>query len=65
MAKVQMEKIVEHLSYQMRKALAQTFENAAPGVEIDEYEFFREFRRSVARKCSTWEVVPDEFVESD
>ena len=58
MARVQIEEIVDHLSTEMRKALKQAVENTIPGAEFDERELFRNFRRSVGRKCSTWESVP-------
>lgn len=63
MAKVKIEEIVDHLSSEFRRALEDTFAEHAPGVEIDSYQVFRDFKRAVYRKCNTWENVPDRFVD--
>lgn len=65
MARVKMEEIVDHLSTEIRRALSETVESSIPGVQFDEYELFREFRRAIRRKCSTWEQVPDHYVDAD
>jgi len=65
MAKVMIEDIVDHLSYEMRRALEETFKTAAPSIPFDAYQLFREFVRNVGRKCSTWETVPDRYVKTD
>lgn len=65
MARVQIEKIVEHLSGEMRKALRQALEDTIPDVEIDDRELFRRFRRAVGRKCNAWEQVPDQYVDAE
>lgn len=65
MAKVKIEEIVDHLSSEMRRALAETFATVAPGVQVDDRELFREFKRNVYRKCNIWENVPDRYVEKD
>lgn len=65
MARVKIEEILEHLSTEMRKALKQAVESTIPGAEFDERELFRNFRRSVGRKCGVWENVPDQYVDSN
>ena len=65
MARVKIEEVIDHLSSEMRKALRQAVENTIPDAEFDEREFFRNFRRSVGRKCNTWENVPDQYVNAD
>jgi len=63
MAQIEIEEIIDHLSSEMRRALAAVFEEHAPGVTIDDRQVFRDFKRQVRRKCSTWEQVPDRFVK--
>lgn len=63
MARVKMEEIVDHLSSEMRRALAQTIRQEFPEVDFDERALFRKFRRNVGRRCSTWENVPDHYVD--
>lgn len=63
MARVKVEEIVDHLSTEFRKALAMTIRNEFPDASFDERALYRKFRRNVGRKCSTWERVPDHYVE--
>lgn len=65
MARVKIEEIVDHLSSEIRNALKQAVENTLPDADFDERELFRNFRRAVGRKCSTWENVPDHYVDKD
>lgn len=65
MARVQADEIVDHLSTEFRKALAEAVREVIPNVKFDEYALFRAFKRAVYRKCSTWETVPDRYVETD
>jgi hypothetical protein len=70
MAQVNIDEILERLSSQIRRALASAVENTIEGPdgespEFDEYELYREFRRAVRRKCSTWENVNDQSVKKD
>jgi len=63
LALVQIENIVDHLSSEMRRALRDTVKEVLHDAEFDEYALFRTFRRQVGRKCSTWENVPDRYVQ--
>jgi hypothetical protein len=58
-----MEEIVDHLSTEVRRALENSVRQVAPDARIDSYELFRAFRREIGRRCSTWEKVPDHYVE--
>jgi hypothetical protein len=63
MAQVNMEEIVDHLSSEIRRALEQAVQREIPNAEFNAHQLFREFRRAVGRKCSTWENVPDQYVQ--
>ncbi|MXN31339.1 hypothetical protein [Delftia sp. CH05] len=63
MASVKMEEIVDHLSTEVRRALENSVRQVAPDARIDSYELFQAFRREIGRRCSTWEKVPDHYVE--
>ena len=65
MARVKIEEIIDHLSTEMRKALADAVNRTMPNPEFDERTLFREFKKAVARKCNTWERVPDHYVTDD
>jgi hypothetical protein len=65
MARVRIEQIVDHLSSEMRRALEAAVSEVAPDAHVDAHDLFRAFRRAVGRKCSTWETVPDQLVETE
>lgn len=65
MARVKIEDVIDHLSSEMSRALTDAVSSAAPGVSVDAHTFFRAFKRAVGRRCSTWEQVPDRYVECD
>ncbi len=65
MARVKIEEVVDHLSSEMRRALEDAVRECAPDANIDAHELLRAFKRAVRRKCSTWEQVPDHYVEKD
>lgn len=65
MAKVKIEEIVDHLSYEMRNALAEAVREHLPNATFDEDTLFQAFKSAVYRKCSTWENVPDRYVQKE
>jgi hypothetical protein len=63
MARVKIEDIIDHLSSEMKKAMAAAVNQVAPDKDIDTVALYKAFVRAVRRKCSTWEQVPDHCVE--
>ena len=63
MAQIKIEEVVDHLSYEMKRALAEAVERTIPDAKFSSKTLFRNFLRSVNRKCSTWERVPDQYVK--
>lgn len=59
MARVKIQSIIEHLDYDMKRALEDAVSHVLPDADVDRAEIYREFRRAVGRKCSTWVNVPD------
>jgi hypothetical protein len=64
MARVKIEEIIDHLSSEMRSALADALSEVAPDADVNAGDLFSAFKRAVYRKCSIWENVPDQYVES-
>ena len=64
MARIKAEDIVDDLSSEFRRALADAVREVVPGAQFDEHQLFRAFKRAVGRKCNTWESVNDSHVES-
>lgn len=65
MARIKIEDIIEHLDYDMKRALEDAVQRVIPNADVDRNTLFREFRKAVGRKCSTWENVPDHYIEFD
>ena len=65
MARVNIEDIIDHLSYEMRNALKDSVGRVIQDTEFDDNQLFREFRSAVGRKCNMWEYVPDHLVKKD
>jgi hypothetical protein len=63
MARVKIESIVDHLDYEMKRALEDAVSRVFPDADINRNELFKAFSRAVGRKCSTWVDVPDNDVE--
>jgi hypothetical protein len=63
MGRVKIEDVISHLDSDIRKALEAAVKEILPNAQFDPYELFRAFRRAVGRKCSTWENVPDYYIE--
>lgn len=62
MTKIKMDAIVDQLSNQVRRALADAVKNTIPETSFDEYQLFREFKHAVGRRCASWEAIPNEYV---
>ena len=65
MAKVNIEEIIEHLDYDIKRALEDTFVRCYPGISIDRNRLFKEFVKAIRRKCNTWEKVPDRYIRME
>jgi hypothetical protein len=65
MARVKIEGILEHLDGELSRALDDTLRRAFPDLNFNARSLYRDFVRAADRKCSTWERVPDRYVEND
>ena len=63
MPQVKIEEIVDHLSYEIQRALEEAVHQTIPDSKFNSNMLFRNFVRAVGRKCSTWERVPDRYVK--
>lgn len=63
MARIKIESIIERLDTEMKRALEAAVEEVLPNTTVDRGDLFRAFKRAIARKCSTWVTVPDQYVE--
>ena len=65
MVTVNIEKIVDHLATEIRRALEDSVNEVIPGTPFETHELFGAFRRAVVSNCSAWESVPDDCVAVD
>ena len=63
MAQIQIEEIIDYLDSDIKKALNEAINKVLPNSNVDSTKLFREFKRSISRKCSVWEYVPDQYIE--
>jgi hypothetical protein len=63
MARIKIEDVIDYLDHDMKRALDETVKRHFPGAEYNKNALFRDFKRAVYRKCSTWETVPDHLVD--
>ncbi len=59
---INIEGVVEHLDYGMKRALEQAVRRQFPDADINRNALFKDFKRAVGRKCNTWERVPDRLI---
>ena len=63
MARIKIEEVIDRLDSDIRNALEDAVNEVIPNANFDKYELFRAFKRAVGRKCSTWESIPDRYIE--
>lgn len=63
MARVKIELLIDEYAAEFRKVLAQAVTESIPGIEFDEQELYRAFRRQIVSKLGTWVRVRNDDVE--
>ena len=63
MARVKIEFIFSHLSYEIKRAFIGTIKKNFPELQFDEQKIYKEFADTVSKECKKWENVPDDAVE--
>ncbi len=63
MARVNPEKILDHLSQDLRKAFEKVIRDAIPGAQFDPRSLYTAFTREVGKTCSAFEQVPESCVQ--
>ncbi|MBN1670218.1 MAG: hypothetical protein JXR37_04255 [Kiritimatiellae bacterium] len=62
MAEVDIERILDYMSFPGRKALAEALRKVAPDTTADIDELYRQFLNALRLKCGRREYVPDTCV---
>ncbi len=64
MAKIKIEGILDHLSFQLQAAM----KDAAKELKlagVTERDLFKSFQKAARMRCQDWEIVPEHLVQSD
>jgi hypothetical protein len=64
MAQVKIEDLVYSLDSEFKRALEDTMNQFAPGVQVSRDEVFRFFLTRVYQHCRVWETVPESCVKA-
>jgi len=64
MARIQIDKIIDHLGLEIRQSLREAIKHTDSSVHIQISTLFNYFLEAVNRNCSEWEEVPDKYVAS-
>ena len=65
MARIKVQAVLESLDYDLRTALARAVQNQVPDAQFDPRSLYREFCREAGRKCSTWQRVPEQYIDPE
>lgn len=65
MARIKIDGFLEHLDREIRQAIEAALMEVTPGAAVDAYAVHRAFKRALARKCSSWERIPDRYLKPD
>jgi len=64
MARIKIEEVIDHLDYDLKRALEAAVKETIPNAQFDRQRLFKSFVKQVRRKCGTWENVPDGYVDN-
>ena len=64
MARIKVDEIVGSLDSEFKKALDDTMTHFAPEIRYNRNDLFRFFQKRIYQHCSSWEDVPDRYVEN-
>jgi hypothetical protein len=65
MPRINLEKVIDKLEYEMKMSLKAALETAAPDKNIDYHLLFKEFKKQIRKNCRQWEIVDSSTVDAD
>ena len=65
MPRVNIEKVIDKLEYELKTSLKTALSSVAPGNDIDHHVLFKEFKKQVTKNCKQWEYVDSSTVDTD
>jgi hypothetical protein len=65
MARINLERVIEKLEYEMKTSLKTALNNVAPDKDVDPNLLFKEFKKQITKNCKQWEYVDSNAVDTD
>ncbi len=65
MPRVNVEKVIEKLEYELKTSLKSALESVAPDKGVDHHLLFKEFKKQVGKNCKQWEYIESNAVDTD
>jgi hypothetical protein len=65
MPRVNIERVIEKLEYELKASMKSALDIAAPGKGVDLQSLFKEFKKQVIKNCKQWEYVDSNTVDTD
>jgi hypothetical protein len=65
MPRINLEKVIDKLEYEMKMSLKAALNTVAPDKNIDYHLLFKEFRKQISKNCKQWEIVDSSTVDTD
>ena len=65
MARINVEKVLDKLEYELKSSLKTALNSVAPESGIDVQSLFKEFKKQVTKNCKQWEQVENTAVDVD
>ena len=65
MARLNIERVIDKLEYELKSGLKTALNNVAPDKGIDLQILFKEFKKQVIKNCKQWEYIESNAVDTD
>lgn len=65
MARINVERVIDKLEYELKTALKKAIEITAPDKGIDYQILFKEFKKQAVKNCKQWEPIESNAVDTD
>ena len=65
MPRINIEKVIDKLEYELKSGLKTALTNTAPDKGIDPQILFKEFKKQVIKNCKQWEFIESNAVDTD
>lgn len=65
MPRINVERVIDKLEYELKTALKKAIEITSPDKGIDHQILFKEFKKQAVKNCKQWENIESNAVDTD